>query len=81
MVIQTIERVAGGDAGFASRAAIQSYFKSVLFVLCWFAEGYQLTIGVARNGMLVVSFRKASDWSLQLRLLSEQFINQRLHHG
>ena len=79
--VETIESVAGHDAGFAAGAFIEFDLEGVLFALAGFFEGDEVFVEVGAGFAAVVGFGEAVDGSLQGRLFLEEFVDESVHEG
>jgi len=68
--------VAGGDAGFATGAAVERDLEGVLFSRARFGERDQAVVVRREIGSAVVDVREAGDGGLEGGLLGEEFVDE-----
>jgi len=73
---ESVEGVAGDDAGFAAGAFIEFDLEGVLFAFAGFFERDEVFEEVGSGGGGVVFFGKAGDGGLERGLLAEEFVDE-----
>lgn len=66
------------DAGFAGGAFVEGDFEGVLFAFAGFGKGDEVAVVTSEVGFAVVLFGKVSDWSVELFLIGEEVVDERL---
>jgi hypothetical protein len=78
-LIQSVQRMACGNAGLAPGAAVERNLEGILFSRSRFPQGNQLTVLRREVRPAVMDFRKSRHRCLQACLLGEQLVDQGLH--
>jgi len=77
--IESVESVAGDDAGFAAGAFVELDLEGVLLSRAGFFEGDEVFVEVGTEFVVVVRFCEAGDRGLKDRLFLEEFVDEVIH--